>query len=327
MIKFIGVFRRRAFTLIELLVVIAIIAILIGLLLPAVQKVRAAAARMQCGNNLKQIALAVHDFQGTYNVVPPVEGTGPSVASAAAYNGGFVSPTGNSGTVFYYILPYIEQDNVYKASIGGALPAFDPNGDSQLVGADVIKTYLCPSDPSVVNAGVYGGCGLMQSVNIQRDGYAACNYAANVMVFEPRGTSSIEVAMPDGTSNTVMFAERFRNCSPDGSHGGGCTLPGWAWNTLRNGGDPWSSPTFGAQNDGIWNMNAGGAEFDYSGIGFQAGPSVQQCNWYVTQGGHTAVMMVALGDGSVRGVNNGISITTWVNACTPNDGNPLGNDW
>jgi hypothetical protein len=163
----------------------------------------------------------------------------------------------------------------------------------------------------------------MNGLNIQRDGFASSCYAANVMVFEPRGTSSIEVAMPDGTSNTVMFAERFKNCSPTS---GGCTLPAWAWNTSMNGGDAWSSPTFGAQNDGIGQMNDGGALFSSGNVGFQAGPSAQQCNWYVTQGGHSA-MQVGLGDGSVRGVSNGVSVTTWVFACTPNDGNPLGSNW
>ena len=302
----------RGFTLIELLVVIAIIAILIGLLLPAVQKVREAAARMQCSNNLKQLGTAVHNFQSTYAVIPPVEGS----TTANAY-GSYKSPAGASGTIFFYLLPYIEQDNLYKKA----------NGDSMNVGSNVVKGFLCPSDPSAINANNYGGCGVMQSIYVQRQGFGSSNYAANVMVFEPRGTQSVEVAMRDGTSNTVMFAERFRNCSPDGANGGGCTLPAWAWNTIKNGGDPWSSPTFGAQDDGIGQMNAGGAKFSNGGVAFQAGPSIQKCNWYVTQGGHSGTMQVGLGDGSARGVSGGISVTTWVNACNPGDGAVLGSDW
>ena len=228
-------------------------------------------------------------------------------------------PTGTYGTIFYFLLPYIEQDNIYKLANGNSM--------SGLINTQVIKTYLCPSDPSVVNAGVYGGCGLMQSENIQREGYAACCYAANVMVFEPRGTKSVEVAMAAGTSNVVMFAERFKNCSPDGAHGGGCTLPAWAWNTMVNGGDCWSSPTFGAQQDNIGQMNCGGAETNYGGVGFQGGPSVQACNWYVTQGGHTGCMLVCLGDGSARVVSSGLSVGTWTSACNPANNIPLGSDW
>jgi prepilin-type N-terminal cleavage/methylation domain-containing protein len=332
MISVIRVIRRRAFTLIELLVVIAIIAILIGLLLPAVQKVREAANRVVCSNNLKQISLAVHDFASTYSVVPVCEGNQAGVLNPYTNSVKSSSPDGAGGTTFFYLLPYIEQDNVY-ALAGGNSMAVDASGNP-IVGALVIKTFLCPSDPSVVNANNYGGCGVMQSQTINRDGFAACNYAANVLVFEPRGTTNIPTAMPDGTSNTVMFAERFRNCSPNAANGGGCTLPAWAWNTIYNGGDPWTSPTFGALNDGIWQMNAGGAEFSFpqgagnaGTIGFQAGPSAQACNWYVTQGGHTSNMLVGLGDGSVRGVNSGISTFTWVNACTPADGTPLGSDW
>jgi len=307
-------FRKRGFTLIELLVVIAIIAILIGLLLPAVQKVREAASRMSCSNNLKQIGVGVHNYQSAYGVIPPCEG---APMGASPYAPTFASPDGAYGTTFFYLLPYIEQDNVYKQA----------NGNSHNVGGVVVKTYLCPSDPSVTNANSYGGCGVMQGISVQRNGFGSACYAANVMVFDPRGSKPINTAMPDGTSQTVMMSERYRNCSPDGAHGGGCTLPGWAWNTIVNGGDPWSSPTFGAQQAGIYQMNYSGAETNYGGVGFQAGPSAQACNWYVTQGGHTGSMQVGLGDGSVRGVGSGVSVTTWANACNPNDGTPLGSDW
>jgi hypothetical protein len=150
------------------------------------------------------------------------------------------------------------------------------------------------------------------------------------MVFDPSAPQSITQSMPDGTANTVIFAERFRNCSPDPAHGGGCTLPAWAWNTIWNGGDCWSSPTFGAQqwagrNSG--SLNCSGAQTNHSGVAFQAGPSAQQCNWYVTQGGHTGSMQVGIGDGSCRSVSNSVALITWEHACDPRDGNPLGSDW
>jgi len=294
--------------------VIAIIAILIGLLLPAVQKVRAAAARATCSNNVKQIGVAVHNFQSTYGVVPLCEG---APMGASPYGASVRNPAGGYGTTFYYLLPYIEQDALYKQL----------NGNSMNIQAQIVKTFICPSDPSVTNAGSYGGCGAMNSDNVQRNNFGSSCYAANVMVFDPRGTKSVEAQMPDGTANTVMFSERFKNCSPDGAHGGGCTLPAWAWNTIVNGGDCWSSPTFGAQNAGINQMNCGGAMFANGSVAFQAGPTAQACNWYVTQGGHTGSMQVGMGDGSVRGVSESISVTTWTLACTPNDGQPLGSNW
>src|SRR5437899_7010478 len=108
---------RQAFTLIELLVVIAIIGVLLGLLLPAVQKVREAANRMSCTNNLKQLGLAAHNYHGVYNAFPP--GTNLPTVSGKATNGTqFTSPPppvpGKAFSFFEALLTYLEQDNIYR---------------------------------------------------------------------------------------------------------------------------------------------------------------------------------------------------------------------
>jgi prepilin-type N-terminal cleavage/methylation domain-containing protein/prepilin-type processing-associated H-X9-DG protein len=160
-------FRRRfSFTLIELLVVIAIIAVLIGLLLPAVQKVREAANRMTCTNNLKQIGLAMHNFHDTYSQFPTAGG---DWQQSIAYSPGGqpLGPSRQTGGYLYQILPYIEQDNLYRQDDRrnrnfwtaptrnfAPSPPFEVgttiiNTDhSQAVGAvrsQVVKTYYCPS--------------------------------------------------------------------------------------------------------------------------------------------------------------------------------------
>jgi prepilin-type N-terminal cleavage/methylation domain-containing protein/prepilin-type processing-associated H-X9-DG protein len=176
-------FFRRAFTLIELLVVIAIIAVLIGLLLPAVQKVREAAARMQCQNNLKQIGLALHDYHSTNGCFPagtvnPGEINGNVSAALSYYPGDPPTAAGHfrvyNHSGFVLLLPYIEQDNLYKqynmaipgandcgwGTVGGRIPgdvqveqdlANYPTGQTGLpnqtvVGTAYLKTYTCPSD-------------------------------------------------------------------------------------------------------------------------------------------------------------------------------------
>ena len=132
--------RRPAFTLIELLVVIAIISVLIGLLLPAVQKVREAAARSQCANNLKQLGLAVHDYHSARGKFPP--------NNIYSYD-----PTGPNWSWLANLLPQIEQDNLYRqANIGGRPPNNINQSLPQI--ATRVKTFLCPSDPDAFNGPV-----------------------------------------------------------------------------------------------------------------------------------------------------------------------------
>ena len=133
--------KRIGFTLIELLVVIAIIAILIGLLLPAVQKVREAAARMKCGNNMKQICLACHAYQDAYQKLPPSTLMHPNVGNIDDYNQNF----GPNWAVL--ILPYIEQGNMFQ-QVATSVSSYPINGDANWRGirGNQVKTYLCPSD-------------------------------------------------------------------------------------------------------------------------------------------------------------------------------------
>ncbi len=185
--------RRRGFTLIELLVVIAIIAILIGLLLPAVQKVREAAARIKCTNNLKQLGLAMHNYEGVYRAFPPGRNQWPNVVSAPAR-----------------LLAFVEQDNLQKlVNYDGTL------SDPQNVAASKIRVglFVCPSDPQ--NGQVPGltdfGTNYVACNGTGATSDAAGNITGYLKIPDGNGVFAqvpVRVAdILDGTSNTAAFSE------------------------------------------------------------------------------------------------------------------------
>ena len=174
--------RRQGFTLIELLVVIAVIAILIGLLMPAVQKVREAAARTQTMNCLKQIALAAHTYHDAYRHMPPATG----------------SANGHLGSIHYFLLPYIEGTNLYNVKVDGV--AVTNSLDIPLE-HQVFPSYLSPLDLTQTD-GRAGGRG-------------ATNYAANTQAFPNQGPNSgarLGSFYRSGTSHTVAFATVYAVC-------------------------------------------------------------------------------------------------------------------
>jgi prepilin-type N-terminal cleavage/methylation domain-containing protein/prepilin-type processing-associated H-X9-DG protein len=217
---------RPGFTLIELLVVIAIIAILIGLLLPAVQKVREAASRMQCTNNLKQFGLAAHNYANTHGWLPPTQHTvslpAPGTGTPTTYSSG--------ATLQALMLPYFEQANKYNqfnmnynvnsdAPINSNFPAMSGANANARVGD--VPIFLCPSDGSgakTFNAGRLNYGGSLGGSSSYRggtslDGIFAMPYPASPGVM--RGYPITHII--DGTSNTAMFSEFLRGTYPAGT--------------------------------------------------------------------------------------------------------------
>jgi prepilin-type N-terminal cleavage/methylation domain-containing protein len=310
-------FRRRGFTLIELLVVIAIIAILIALLVPAVQKVREAAARTQCQNNLKQITLASHNFHDANKKLPPGIVDHPTVASASS---GFTFSAPCIGALAF-LLPYIEQGTVYNQLNPSPLAYQNANSSSgwynnstyYQYAQTVISSFLCPSDsPTMSVTGTFiifycdantltftGGYYPNPTGNLfGRSNYCPSggsiggplnvNFYGTWMGPFYDWSRTTMVQIQDGTSNTIFFGETLAGDYPNAPTGRDYSL---AW------------------------MGAGSLALAW-GVGPGAS-ATNQISWYQFSSQHTAIVQFGFGDGSVRSIrqNYGTSFfsTDWYN--------------
>lgn len=311
--------RRQAFTLIELLVVIAIIAILIGLLLPAVQKVREAAARMQCQNNLKQIGLAVHNFHDTNKKFPP--GVDPNRFAAQTH-----------------LLPFLEQENVYRL-INLNLPANHTANDAAT--AISLACFTCPSDPQTSTPAEWGGNNYYFNYGPDIDWRQAVTRGPFGM-FTDKGVS-LSGGFPDGTSNTACFSERLKgdwsNALPTPTSDlinpqvTPPTTSDQALTACRAANFSDLSYQWRSDSGAYWIQGNHATLYQHA-----SPPNDPSCGWPANYGGnntvtnaassaHTGGVNLLLCDGSVRFVGDRIQLSTWRSLGSRNGGEVLPNEF
>jgi hypothetical protein len=303
------------------MVVMGIVSLLLAWLLPAVQNARTADARTRCINNLKQIGLGCHNFEATFRRLPPLYGG----SDGAVANSQKFARVWGSAQVF--LLPYIEEVNVYQTMAVGTPANYDPSTAGGPANTKVVLSYVCPEDPSMKDGIVEGGT------------LGGCSYAANAQVFAPLTDESIKggamhpagkanftdrgstiARITDGSSNTILFTHTYALCGgkTQGSawgYGAGIGKAPAATDTFQ----PWSRASYLKQ---TYLTAKDAAPFQN-----QPNPYATKCVLTDPATPHANLMLVGLGDASVRAIVPRIMPDTWNKACLPNDGNPMPADW